>query len=115
MLAGPTRRKAFERGHLFSRHTADGERARTRLFAVDQHGTGAALRQPEAELRPAQGEIVAEHVEQRRVSWRLDLAARAVDDEGNAGHPRSSSCRRLQEIILPARIAHLNSPVRAVM
>ena len=51
------------------------------FLAVDQDGTGSALRQPAAELRADQLEIVAQHVEQRSVVGRLHLAPDTIHIE----------------------------------
>ena len=48
----------------------DRRHARAHRLAVDQHRAGAALREPAAELRAVQLEVVAQDVEQRGV--RLD-------------------------------------------
>ena len=53
---------------------AHRQHARARFLAVHEHRAGAALRQPAAELRSAQFEIVAQDVQQRSVGGGVDLA-----------------------------------------
>ena len=47
--------------------------------AVDQHEAGAALAAAAAEAGADEAEVVAQHVEQRRVGRRVDFATHAVD------------------------------------
>ena len=58
-----------------------GERrdARRHRLAVGEHRARAALFEPAAELGGAQSEVVAQHVEERRVGVRLDDDAAPVD------------------------------------
>ena len=65
---------------------ADRRHARADRAAADDHGAGAALAEAAAELRAAQREIVAEHVEQRRRRIDVDACARAVDRQRDGGH-----------------------------
>src|SRR5262249_42171337 len=46
---------------------------------VDEHGAGAALRQPASELRAIELEVVAKHVKQRRVRLGRNRTAHAID------------------------------------
>ena len=69
---------------LFSSR-ADRRDAGAHRLAVDQHRAGAALRQPAAELGAVELEIVAQHVEQRRVGLGRNRAAHAVDFQAD-GH-----------------------------
>jgi hypothetical protein len=62
------------------------------------HRAGAALREPAAEMRIVQAEIVAQRVEQRHVGVDIDLVLLAVDVEGEVfGHdcapPWPTICR----------------------
>ena len=54
--------------------------------AVEMHGAGAALRQPAAELRIVQPDVVAQRVEQRHVRIGVDRVRLAVHVEGYSGH-----------------------------
>ena len=56
-----------------------GVDARRHRLAVGEHRAGAALLEPAAELGGAQSEVVAQHVEERRVGVRLDGHAAPVD------------------------------------
>ena len=84
--AGPPRGQPFERRDLLAGHAADRQHAGARLLAVDQHRTGAALRQAAAELRARQLEVVAQHVEQRRVVGGLDLPRGSVHGQCDGRH-----------------------------
>src|SRR5207237_6479567 len=53
--------------------------ARAHVLAVDQHRARATLREPAAELRPVQLEVVAEDIEQRRVCVDRDRPPLTVD------------------------------------
>jgi hypothetical protein len=55
--------------------------ARIDRGTVDQHGTGAALADEAALLRPRQGQVLPQHVEERVVRLDLDRAFGAVDRE----------------------------------
>ncbi len=66
--------RLFGRAQAFERHDLllGGERGQrhdsgAHRLAVDLHGAGAALRHAAAEARAAQGEVVAQRVEQRHV------------------------------------------------
>src|SRR5262245_388673 len=85
------RAEPFDGGDLARRYRADRGDAGARCLAVDQHGAGAALRQSTAELGAVELEIVAQHVEQRRVGLGRDRAAHAVDFEidRHTASPRS--------------------------
>src|SRR5579863_370431 len=78
-------------------------------LAVEMHGAGAALAEPTAEMRVVEAEVVAQHVEQRRVGIGLDRAVGAVDVEGELfvhetwsslvgaySHPIASPCGVVQ-------------------
>src|SRR5262249_33812048 len=75
------RAHSFDRGDLTRCHRADRGDAGTHGLAIDEHGTGAALRQPAAEFRAVELEIVAKHVEQRRVRLGGNRAAHPIDFE----------------------------------
>src|SRR6266850_3360817 len=70
-------------------------------LAVEMHGAGAALREPAAEVRVVQAEIVAQRIEQRHLGLRVHRNALAVHGEPIRGHPlllrkfaaRSYPCR----------------------
>src|SRR5260221_185536 len=79
-----------ERGHLVSLDRADRRHAGASSRAVDQHRAGAALRHAAAVFGAIELEIVAQHVEQRRVRLGIDRARRPVDlqADGHCGSPR---------------------------
>src|SRR5262245_10843896 len=83
------RAETFAGGDLARRDRADRGDAGARGLAVDQHGAGAALRQSAAELGAVELEIVAQHVEQRRVGLGRNRAAHAVDFEIDGHDPAS--------------------------
>src|SRR2546422_4460382 len=62
------------------------------------HGAGAALRQPAAEMRVVQRQLIAQRVEQRHVGIgidRLDLAVHVEICSGHGGHvSRRDAVRR---------------------
>src|ERR1700719_5167119 len=60
------------------------QRARPRRSAVDMDGACAALREPTAEMRVAEPELVAQHVKQRRIRGYLDRSRRFVHLKGDA-------------------------------
>src|SRR5438876_5546747 len=84
------RAEPFERGHLVSLDRAYRRDAGASGRAVDQHRAGAALRQAAAVFGAIELEIVAQHVEQRRVRLGIDRARRPVDlqADGHCGSPR---------------------------
>ena len=61
--------------------SATGVTHENTALAVDHHRAGAALAEAAAELRAVQLEVVAQHVEQRRLGIGVDLVALAVDVE----------------------------------
>ena len=70
------------------RATEIGMRQEKTALAVDQHRAGAALAEAAAELGAVERQVVAQHVEQRRVGVGVDLVRCAVDVEGDhAGRP----------------------------
>jgi len=72
------RAEPFERGHLVSLDRAYRRHAGASSRAVDQHRAGAALRQAAAVFGAIELEIVAQHVEQRRVRLGIDRARRPL-------------------------------------
>src|SRR5262249_60222616 len=76
------RAQSFDGGNLARRHRAERGDAGTHGLAVDQHGAGAALRQLAAEFRAIELEIVAKHVEQRRVRLGGNRAAHPIEPWG---------------------------------
>src|SRR5207237_6381869 len=58
-----------------------------RGFAVDQHHAGAALLEAAAEFAADKTEMVAQHVEQRRIAVGTDADRLAVHIEGDRLHP----------------------------
>ena len=96
-------RQTLDRDDLAALELGHGADAAQHLLAVGDHRAGPALLQPAAELGAHQPEPVAQHVDQRRVRVRLDLADRAVDGDGEPAHAayaaalvraRSSAIRR---------------------
>ena len=77
-------------GDLGIAERADRGDAGARRLAVDQHRAGAALRQPTAELRPGEEQIVPQHVEQRRIGFGRRAVACTIDFETD-GHDRGLS------------------------
>ena len=57
--------------------------------AVEMHGAGAALREPAAEMRIVEADVVAQRVEQRHVGIGIDGVRLAVDGQRKClGHGR---------------------------
>ena len=73
------RAEPFERGDLGAGYGLHRRHARPDRLAVHDHGAGAALAEPAAELRAAQRQIVAEHVEERRRRVGIERVTAAVD------------------------------------
>jgi hypothetical protein len=61
--------------------------------AVDKHRAGAALGEPAAELRAIELEVIAQHIEQRRVRLGLDRAGCTVHLQADR-HARLSLNKR---------------------
>src|SRR5437660_6105459 len=74
------------------------------------HGAGAALRQPAAEMRVVQRQLVAQRVEQRHVGIGIDRLDLAVHVEIYSGHGCSLGCRKAW----PARVRALGRPSLAI-
>ena len=99
------RAEPLERRDLLPGHGRDGHDAGADRLPVHVHGAGPALREPAAEARAVQVELVAQDVEQRRVRRRLDGVALAVhrqlhclghslpldDDAGRASPARATA------------------------
>src|SRR6266850_2584748 len=71
----------FQRDEVPAGGARDRDDARAGGGAVEQHRAGAALPEPAAELRAVQGEVVAQHVEQRSVGLDVEPVGLAVDRE----------------------------------
>src|SRR5439155_21636571 len=78
--------ESFQRGDLHPGHGPDRCDAGTDRAPLSEHCAGAALSEPTAELRPAQVEIVAEHVQQRRCWIHVHSMRTAVDSECHGCH-----------------------------
>ena len=77
------RSEAFDRAHLALGQGRDRQQAGEGGLVVDEHGAGAALPQPAAELGAVEAEIVAQGVEQRRIRVGVDSMGGAVDGQGD--------------------------------
>src|SRR5207247_11057656 len=71
----------LERGDCGIAKRLDRGDAGTRRLAVDEHGAGAALREPAAEFGAVERQIVAQDVEQRGVGFRWDRTTCSIDLE----------------------------------
>jgi hypothetical protein len=60
------------------------QRARPRRRAVDMNGAGPALREPAAEMRVAEPELVGQRVKQRCIRGHLDGSRLLVQLKGDA-------------------------------
>src|SRR5881394_2347595 len=74
-------RHALDRLDRLADREGGGEAARADRLTVDVHRARAALRDPAAELRAREPEVVADHPEQRRLRVRVDSVRCAVDRE----------------------------------
>ena len=72
------RRQALERGHRLAGDRRDRRHAGADLDAVGEHRAGAALREPAAEARSFELELVRQHVEQGRVRACASPASPAI-------------------------------------
>ncbi len=87
LLQAPRRGRtaqSFDRAHLAPQQGADRREAGEHGLAIDDHGAGAALAQPAAELGAVQLKIVAKGVEQRRRGIDVEPVVLAVDREDDA-------------------------------
>ena len=82
----------FERADLALAQRGDRHQAGEDRLAVDQDGAGAALAEAAAELGAVERQLVAQHVEQRRVGIDVDLVRLAVDGEGDHFASPSRAC-----------------------
>ncbi len=73
-------------------------------MAVDMHGTGAALREPAAEMRIVEAEIVAQRIEQRHVGIGVDRVDLAVHVEIYSSHGGMSPLGMIGTPDEPSRI-----------
>src|SRR5262245_29375249 len=69
LVHGAGRREAFDGGDLLALSSADGQRARANRFAVDVHGTGAALRDTAAVFGAGQTDLLTDYPQQRGVRF----------------------------------------------
>src|SRR3954449_5183349 len=81
----------LERHDVAAAAAADRNDAGARRRAIDQDSAGAAFTEAATVFRTVEREIVAQHVEQRRVSRRSDLVDPAVHGDADRclRHPRS--------------------------
>ena len=75
------RAEAGERDHLAIAHRRDRGDAGADRLAIEMHRAGTALREPAAEMRIVEPEIVAQRIEQRHVGIGIDRVDLAVDVE----------------------------------
>src|SRR5258705_9489676 len=76
------RRQALDRDDFVGRfHRADGNRARAPHFAVDVHGTRAALRDAATIFGAGESDLLANHPQERRVVFDAHVPYLAVDIE----------------------------------
>ena len=75
------RAEALERRDLRVRRLRHRRHAGADRAAADDHGARAALPEAAAELRTVQGEVVAQHVQERRRRIDVDRVGTAVDVE----------------------------------
>ena len=92
------RAETFERRDLGCPERPTGVTQERVGLAVDQHGAGAALREPAAEFGAVELEIVAQHVEQRRVRLGRHRAAHAIDFQIDGHAARLPKYRRLPRL-----------------
>src|ERR1700690_1368822 len=75
------RAEAGQRDDLSLAHRRERRDAGADRLTVELHGAGAALRQPAAEMRIVEADIVAQRVKQRHVGIGIDRMGLAVDVE----------------------------------
>src|SRR5262249_32826668 len=94
------RAEAGKGDDLAAAHRRHRRHAGAHRLAVDVHGAGAALRQPAAEMRVVERELVAQRVEQRHVGIGVDRVDLAVHVEGHSGHGCMSplGCREATDV-----------------
>jgi hypothetical protein len=66
--------EALDRANTPGTDVARARLTRAHGFAVDDHRTRAAVSLAAAVLRAGQAEVVAKHVQERFVRWRIDAA-----------------------------------------
>src|SRR5262249_29661698 len=95
------RAEAGKGDDLAAAHRRHRRHAGAHRLAVDVHGAGAALRQPAAEMRVVERELVAQRVEQRHVGIGIDRVDLAVHVEGHSGHGCMSplGCREATDVL----------------
>src|SRR5579859_61332 len=74
--------QAFERRHWLI-YGADWNAAGSHGAVADMDGARAALAQPAAKARTVEAELIAEHIQQRRVVAGLDVKGLSVDLKGH--------------------------------
>lgn len=77
--------KTFDRRHSLAGSTCSGYYAGSNCFAVKQHGTSAALRQPATKLRAIQFNIVSQHFQQGRAVLYIYVDSLSIEIELDAG------------------------------
>src|SRR5262249_234949 len=109
------RADAFDGRDLACRYRVDRRDAGTHRPTVDEHGAGAALRQPAAELRAIELEVVAKHVKQRRVRLGRNRTAHAIDFDvdGHAWRLPRPPARRPTSVAFSSLDRFYSAPMRA--
>src|SRR5262249_31588569 len=100
------RAEALDRRDALAARRRDRQHARAHRLAVQVHGAGAALREPAAEVRVAEAEIVAQRIEQRHLGLGVYRNALAVDGHSECGHavpPRECGNLTLNDLRWAAR------------
>ena len=82
------RSQAFERRDLPALQQHQRRDAGQHRLAVDDHRAGAALAEAAAEFGGVELEIVAQHIEQRRIGIRVDLMVLTIDLQCHHGLSR---------------------------
>src|SRR5438477_5469640 len=82
------RAKTLQRRHLLALKQKQWRHAGQHRLAVDDHRAGAALTEAATEFGGVKLEIIAQHVKQRRVRFRIDLAIVTVDLQCHHGLSR---------------------------
>src|SRR5215203_394123 len=80
--------KSLECDDLLAHDGRDVRHAGASRGAVNVNGARAALAEPAAESRTVEGELVAEHVEQRRVRFGSHVVLGAIDANAHDHHAR---------------------------
>ena len=82
------RAETLQRRHLLALQQQQRRHAGQHRLAVDDHRAGAALAEPAAEFGGVELEIVAQHIEQRRIRIRIDLVIATIDLQCHHGLSR---------------------------